>query len=155
MEALLNKRPKSYGETGNSIIFESLTDFWSSSGISTVFPIRATFTDQISQFLQKLDHIEQLGNNWNGYGADTPSKSAIQNTRQFITENSEISLPFYFIAPGVNGEIMLEFSKDEKAAELFFLDDGTTELLLFENDNTILEGTLENHFSDLINFFNE
>jgi len=112
------------------------------------------FSDHISQFLQKLDRIEQLKRNWNGYDAEAPSKTAIQNARQFITENSEISLPFYFIAPGVDGEIMLEFNQDDKAAELYFLDDGSTELLLFKKDDTILEGTLEGHFSNLIHFFN-
>ena len=55
---------------------------------------------------------------------------------------------------GVNGEIMIEFQKGDRSAELYFLPDGQTELILFEEDEVALEGNLAHHFRDLLNFFN-
>lgn len=156
MEALLNKpHEKSYGETGSSTVFQSLASYWSISDISTVFPSNRIFSQEISQLLQKLDRIENLEDDWNGYNAEAPSQKAIQAARDFIIENRDLALPFYFIAPDVRGEIMLEFSQKNRAAELYFNKDNSTELILFKEDEAILEGTLEENFSQLINFFND
>ena len=70
-------------------------------------------------------------------------------------DNAFISLPFYFTAPGLNGEIILEYQQDDKSAELFFNADGSTELLLFKHDHCALETNLKQGLSTLINFFND
>lgn len=157
MEALIKQQTvsTSYGDTGSSITFKSLSDFWSIKDISTIFFDETTFTHEISQFLQKLDRIEELEENWNGYNAAPPSKDAIQNARDFIINNSYLALPFYFISPGINGEVMLEFSYENRAAEIYFKSDGTAELILFKNDDAFLEGSLLENFQALIEFFNE
>lgn len=157
MEALIKQQqiPTSYGDTGSSITFKSLSDIWSIEGISTIFFEETTFPQEVAQLLQKLDRIEHLEHNWNGYNAAAPSAQAIQNARDFIISNRRLALPFYFISPGVNGEIMLEFNQENRAAELYFNSDGTTELILFENDDTFLESNLSENFQTLIEFFNE
>jgi hypothetical protein len=156
MEALLNKPSEiSYGETGSSTVFENLSNYWSISDVSTVFPSRQAFTQEISQLLQRLDRIEQLEDNWDQYGATSPSQIAVQAARDFVLDNRDLALPFYFIAPGVSGEIMLEFSQDNRAAEVYFYQNRSTELILFEDDETVFEGSLQDHFSQLIHFFNE
>lgn len=156
MEALLNEPiEKSYGETGSSTIFQSLAGIWSVSDVSTVFPSSKTFSQEISQLLQKLDRIKLLEHNWNSYQAEAPSENAINAVRNFIIENRDLALPFYFVAPGVHGEIMLEFSQKNRAAELYFYEDSSTELILFEEDEVVPEGTLDENFTQLINFFND
>lgn len=156
MEAFLNKPDKkSYGETGSSTVFESLASYWSFTDASTVFTSSKTFSQEISQLLQKLDRIELLEDNWNGYDADTPSENAIQAARDFIIENRDLALPFYFLAPGVQGEIILEFSHNNRSAELYFNKDNTTELIFLEDDEAVLEGALDENFTQLINFLND
>ncbi len=112
------------------------------------------FSNIIGHLLQKLDRFAELKDNWDSYGAKAPSARAIQTAKNFLIDNHYLDLPFYFIAPGVNGEIMLEFSKGNKAAEVFF-SDGMIELLLYDNNKTVLEGTLKNDFSALIRFFDD
>ncbi len=112
------------------------------------------FSSIIGNLLQKLDRFAELKNNWDSYGAKAPTARVVQEAKNFLIENHYLDLPFYFIAPGVNGEIMLEFSKGNKAAEVFFTDN-STELLLYDNNKTVLEGTLENDFPALIRFFDD
>lgn len=153
----LIKRPEftSYDSTSIPKLFESLISSRDINESSTIFFNNITFSQVISQFLQKLDRIEKLEENWDGYNAASASKEAIQNARNFIITHNHLALPFYFITAGVNGEVMLEFNQDSKAAELYFNGDGSTELILFKNDTVFLEGELEDNFQDLIDFFNE
>jgi hypothetical protein len=50
---------------------------------------------------------------------------------------------------------MIELNKDQKAAEIYFNPDGSEELLLYENNNCILEKEDVSSYTDLIEFFNE
>src|SRR5690606_37293658 len=106
---------------------------------STVFENSAEEESLIKDLLIKLDSFGRLQEGWDGYQANPPSKSAIQHAKKFLTDNIGTILPFYFTAPGVNGEVMIECKNGEKAAELCFNADGTTELLLFVNNDLIQE----------------
>lgn len=111
------------------------------------------FPDTVLNLLQKLSTFKQLAPNWDSYGAEAPSPIAIGQAMHFLTENHYLSLPFYFIATGVNGEVLLEFQEGDKAAEIYFNPDGSTELLLFQNNDAVLEGSLAEHFPNLIDHF--
>jgi hypothetical protein len=63
-------------------------------------------------------------------------------------------LPFYFTAPGPNGELVVEFKRGNKEAAAYFNPDNTTELILSENNQTILEGSVEINYKDLLQFIN-
>lgn len=104
--------------------------------------------------LQKLNDIQHLPQNWDSYQADAPSAEAVANVRSFINDNRFHDLPFYFLAPSVNGEIMIEFKNGKRAAELYFLPDGTNEFFLFEDDEDVLESNLNEGFRILIHFLN-
>jgi hypothetical protein len=104
--------------------------------------------------LNKLNRLRDLPHNWNSYGAEPPSPAAIRGAQLFLINHHHLALPFYFLAPGVNGEVMLEFQEQNKAAELYFLDDGQTELILFQDDEIVAESNLDEGFRGLINFFN-
>lgn len=152
MEALLDEPTQISGESGNSILFQGESQNTVSGRTSTVFD--HSMNEQVRNLLQKLNELKNLGEAWDSYNAAPPSQKAISNTRAFILENHFLALPFYFLAPGVNGEVMIEFKQNEKAAELYFNEDGTNELLLFRNDELELESTLEHSFGELIDFFN-
>lgn len=122
---------------------------------STVFPDLLSVPPVIISFIQKLNSYINLNDNWDSYGAMPPSKTSISNARRFLINNAHVSLPYFFISPGVNGEVMIELSNGQKAAELYFNPDKTTELLLYENDRCILENNVKDSLSKLINFFND
>ena len=109
----------------------------------------------ITDFIQKLNNFARLKDNWDSYGAEAPSKISIKNARQFLLNNAQVALPFYFVSPGVNGEVIIELKNENKAAEIYFLPDASSELVMFEGDDCIFEGSLNEAFSTLIRFFND
>jgi hypothetical protein len=131
----------------------SIVDF--SNGTSTVFHSPA-LSGEIVKNWSKLLQFKRLGNNWDRYGALAPDEKTIDTAIDFLTKKvHDLNLPIYFVAPGVNGEVMLEFKGSEgKAAELYFNPDNGTELLLFQLDECVFEGTLENGLLKLIDFIN-
>lgn len=153
MQVLLNEPVVQYQSTGSSVVFPS--SLANDVGYSTLFGNTRYFSDQIAAILQQLAKIAALGNNWDSYGAASPGEVSILKAHQFVVENRNTLLPFFFVAPGVNGEVMLEFNTGQKSAELYFNPDGSNELLLYSDDNILLEGTLEEHFFELMDFFDE
>lgn len=163
MEALLIDREISQVST-SSITFSNSGDpinpFWSLSWNhiarnSTVFPDIHFFPGEITDFIQKLNDFGRLKDNWDSYGAEVPSKISIKNARRFLLDNAHVALQFYFVSPGVNGEIMIELKNGNKSAEIYFLPDASTELVMFEGDDCIFEGSLSKAFSTLIRFLND
>lgn len=153
MRVLLSEPALQYQSAGSSVILDS--SFIIDDGPSTVFSRSRYCDEKIAGVLQQLQKIADLHNNWDSYGAEAPGDLAVANARHFIVENQNTLLPFYFVAPGVNGEVMLEFNSGQKSAELYFNPDGSNELLLYRDDETELEGTLEDHFNDLMDYFDE
>lgn len=121
---------------------------------SIILSPKKHFSEKIAEMFQKLDRISKLESNWDSYNSLSPSKIAIENARNFLIENHSLSLPFYFLAPEANGGIMIEFQKENKAAELFFLPNDETELVLYKLDEVELEGTLHDNLYDMLHFFN-
>lgn len=162
MEALLTDREISPMST--SLVFkhyeDKLSPFWNVSRNyiarnSTVFPDLNFFSREITDFIQKLNDFARLKDNWDSYGAEVPSKISIKNARQFLLNNAQVVLPFYFVSPGVNGEVMIELKNENKSAEIYFLPDSSSELVMFDGDDCIFEGSLNEAFSTLIQFFND
>jgi hypothetical protein len=122
---------------------------------STVFPDLSSFPRESIELIQKINSFITLNNNWDSYGAGAPSVISIRNARRFIIRNALVSLPLYFVSPGVNGEIMIECKKGSKAAEIYFNPDESDELLLFDDNQCIFEGSLNDSFTFLISFFND
>jgi hypothetical protein len=113
------------------------------------------FSDKIARLLQQLNGYRELLPDWDSYNAEAPSKKAINAAMRFIIECHHLALPFYFTSPGVDGEVMLEFQKGVKSAELYFLPDASTELVLFQEDEFVFEGRLPDHFDKMIQFFKD
>jgi hypothetical protein len=120
---------------------------------STVFPNPIRIEGQAREMLIRLERLSDLKHNWNGYGADAPSPGAIMYAKKFIIDNLRFGLPYYFTAPGVNGEVMIELKKNDRAAEIYFWEDQSSEVLLLDNEQVVLEGSLIKNYQDLLRFF--
>ncbi len=153
MQVLLSEPSVAYGR--NTSTLHGVTDPMSNQvSSSTVLNNSVHFAEPIAEMFKKLNRLENLAPNWDSYGAEGPSRRAISQARSFLMRNHKLALPFYFIAPGVNGEVMVELQQGSKAAELYFLPEGEGELVLFENDEAIAEGSLDALFRQLIDHFN-
>jgi hypothetical protein len=106
------------------------------------------------EFISKVKTFASLNDNWDSYGAVPPSGENVDRAISFIKKADGNLLPLYFVAPGPNGEIVIEFNKNNKEAAAYFHPDGSTELLLHEGDNYVLEGTLEENYKNLLSYIN-
>lgn len=113
-----------------------------------------TFSEEAKQMISKLKRFKDLGENWDSYGALPPTTETIEQAIRFIKKADKNLLPFYFTAPGPNGELVIEFRSGNREAAAYFNPEGTTELILSENNQTVLEGSLEENYRDLLNFIN-
>jgi hypothetical protein len=145
---LVNRQPSSTLQEFSPLIVKQETS-------STVLYSHTSFPEAIAEMFKKLKRFHDLAPNWDSYGAEPPAPLAISRAISFLMRNYKLALPFYFIAPGANREIMLEFQRGNKAAELYFLPEGNDELILFENDQVVGEGNFDTLFRELINHFND
>lgn len=120
---------------------------------STVFPRSIRIEGQARDMITRLEQMRDLKDGWNAYGAEIPSPEAIKYAVKFIVDNIQYGLPYYFVAPGVNGEVMIELKEGDRTAEIYFWEDHSTELLLLENEKVALEGTLKMDYQKLLQFF--
>jgi len=152
MQVLINRPSFSGNPTSRFDIYKTQA---LSSGSSTMFFPEDILSNGLQELVEKIRRFKELENNWDGYNADKISPEAIHDAINFIHSNSGKNLPFYFAAPGINGEVMIELKLGTRAAEIFFNSDRSTELLLFENNICKLEGDVETNIEELISFFNE
>jgi len=111
---------------------------------------------QALEFVTKVKGFAKLTHNWDGYGAVPPSEDTVNRVVQFIQHADSKAFPFYFTAPGPNGEISLEFKKGEVSIEVFFNEDASTELIVEKGAAIVLESTLaETPIDTLSTFLND
>ncbi|MCF8257913.1 MAG: hypothetical protein K9J06_10175 [Flavobacteriales bacterium] len=120
---------------------------------STVYMISAPLDSRVITLMMRLNGFRNLTPNWDSYGAEAPDSEAVNRAQQFIWDNAYLDLPYYFTGPGVNGEVMLEFQKGDRAAELYFNPDGTTELVLFVHDEVVYEEVTDRVLHKLMTHF--
>lgn len=125
------------------------------------FTASTIFSDNLYNFLDesardvllRINKMQKLKTGWNGYGAIPPSEISVKNAIGFVSENAKHRIPYYFAAPGVNGEVLLEIKSDDKVAEIYFNPDHSSELLLYKNEELVLEGTIEENRIEFLSFF--
>jgi hypothetical protein len=124
------------------------------TSISIVVFSYMTLTTAAKDIVSKINQFKTLKENWDSYGALPTSLNAINGAINFVRMADRNLLPFYFTAPGPNGELVIEFRRGHKEAAAYFNPDSTTELILSENNQTILEGSVEANYRDLLQFIN-
>jgi hypothetical protein len=107
-------------------------------------------SDEAREVLSRIKTFAQLQENWDSYGAEPPSKIALQNALSFVKTLDKQRLPVFFTAPGPDGEVLVELKNNDKSVEVTFGDDGTASYAKFEGVVSIEEGVLADQIlSDL------
>lgn len=105
--------------------------------------------------ISKLTTFKSLEVNWDSYGAEVPSKQAINNAISFIRQADADGLYIYFVAPGPDGQVLVELTSNDREAEIYLNPDGDSEILIYEADNCLFEGTLDKDYDRLKESFSE
>jgi len=161
MQALNNLALDFEPEISSSVISDEY--FWrlgnpKASVANTTMVIYTSFFLPLSspakEFITKLQSFKSLTPDWDSYGAMPPPAESIDRAIALINKADRNLLPIYFVAPGPNGEVVVEFKKGNKEAAAYINRDGSTELLLHEGNNYVLEGTLEENYKNLLSYIN-
>ncbi len=139
---------------GDSYSITNAESIANTTSISVAIFNSLYLSDDARDMVSKISRFKTLKENWDSYGAQPPSLNAINEGIRFVRMADKNLLPFYFTAPGPNGEIVIEFKRGNKEAAVYFNPDSTTELILSENNQTILEGSLAKSYRDLLQFLN-
>ena len=110
-------------------------------------------SDAARKVVSKISGFRSLADNWDSYGAEKPSESAIINALSFIRTIDAHEIPVYFTAPGPNGEIVVELRKGNYEAEVYFNADKSNEVLIYEDNARILEGMLDHLLPQILEMF--
>ncbi len=76
-----------------------------------------------SRVFELLNKIEALEDNWDGDGAIVPNAQSLQLTDGIVKFMEASGQKIYNVAPGPEGEIMLDFRGKKKSLELLFYPD--------------------------------
>ena len=101
--------------------------------------------------INKIKSYSSLEENWDGHGAVKPQTYIIERAIEFLRLANEDGIEVYFVAPGPNGEILIEFKNGKLEAEIYFNQDGTSQVLIYDDNECVLEGNLEENYEDLKN----
>ncbi|MDV3310531.1 MAG: hypothetical protein LOY03_17115 [Cyclobacteriaceae bacterium] len=107
-----------------------------------------------AQFISKIKSFEHLKPNWDSYGAIPPSGDTVEKAVAFVRRADSNLLPVYFVAPGPNGEIVVEFRNGNREASVYFNPDGSDDVILSEGNEVVSEGTLDEDYQNLLSFIN-
>jgi len=102
-----------------------------------VFP---DLSPRAKEVLFKVYSFVRLSNNWDNNNSIAPNQTTVDATATFLKESDEYDLPIYFTAPGPNGEIVLEYKSGSLEAEVFFENDGSTEMILYIDGQQVYTG---------------
>ena len=167
MEALISRqeiRPR-YGFGFDTSFFKSVSqknapmffEAVNSSSVLNLLGIVPELSKEAKSAIAKIEEFLALQKDWDSYGASVISRIAADMARRFITRCDSDGLSVYFVSPGRDGEVMVEFqSSKNKSAEIYFTDDGTSELIIFDSDsNSVAEGSIEDNYSELLSYMND
>ena len=89
------------------------------------------------QVMEKLTALSKLRKNWDGYGAGPISPNTIDNVKAVALQQWLWNFSLWQIAPGVNGDIFINFKGKKKQASIVI---GPDVFSYFVEDETSLEG---------------
>lgn len=101
--------------------------------------------------INKIKSYFQLEKNWDGYGASSLKDKVINNAIEFLRLADEDGIDPYFVAPGPNGEILIEFKNKNLEAEIYFNQDKDNQLLIYDGDECVFEGNPEKNYEEFKN----
>jgi hypothetical protein len=91
--------------------------------------------------LFRLNRFHELRENWDSYGATKPKAMVIVEARSFVQAMDRTGLEPYFVSPGPNGEVMVEYRFEGGVeAEVHFRPDEHRYLLIVQGDDILYDG---------------
>lgn len=91
--------------------------------------------------LFRLQRFHELKEDWDSYGATVPKAMTILASKQFVQAMDRRGLEPYFVSPGPNGELMVEYSAENGLEiEVHFNGDGSRHLLVMDDDTILYDG---------------
>ena len=132
--------------------FETEQQEWNTS-IIDIYSDTPPLSNAAVKAASKILGFRNYADNWDSYGAERPSESAIVNALSFIRAIDAHRIPVYFTAPGPNGEIVVELRKGNYEAEVYFNADNSNEVLIYEGDACISEGMLDHLLPRILELF--
>lgn len=123
-----------------------------SATVVSVSDTPPSLSSEALKMLGRLEEFKSLRENWDSYHASSPSESAIRQAEKMVRRLDREGVPFFFTAPGPNGEIMLELKRMNRAAEIYFYADAPSDFVLFEGNRPVEEGFSEQNLQKIIQF---
>jgi hypothetical protein len=104
--------------------------------------------------LSLLDEFENLKDNWDGELSKAPSFNSILKARFILKILQATGQKVFHVAPGPNGEIMIDIRKNNKSIELLFYND-MVKYVTFPADESPVQGIFElNILPELLQWLN-
>jgi hypothetical protein len=95
------------------------------------------------EFIRKLHTYKNLPENWDSNGAVAPEEQIVLKACLLILSTDDLDLPLYFVAPGPNGEVVVDYKNGINAAEVFLNEDGTEEMILYKGKEQAYAGDIK------------
>lgn len=92
-----------------------------------------------SNFIDILESFRILDHNWDSYGGDAPMREVLDRAISFVKGLQLLNEVVYQVAPGPNGEIMIELRNGGKSIEFLFYPT-KTKYVDFTNENAPKQG---------------
>jgi hypothetical protein len=87
----------------------------------------------------KLNEFWQLEADWNSYGAKPPHRNAMDNALQFSGRSIDFGIHPDRIEPSAEGGVAIAFLRGDRRAIAEFLNDGSSDLLLYDKQGNLRE----------------
>ena len=152
-EAPLHRKRCASSSIYLSEAFETEQQEWNTSIVIDIYSHTPPLSNAAMKAASKILGFRNIADNWDSYGAEKPSESAIVNALSFIRVIDAHGIPVYFTAPGPNGEIVVELRKGNYEAEVYFNADNSNEILIYEGDTCISEGMLDYLLPQILELF--
>lgn len=133
--------------------FETEQQEWNTSIVIDIYPQTPPLSNAAIKAASNILGFRNYADNWDSYGAERPSESAIVNALSFIRAIDAHRIPVYFTAPGPNGEIVVELRKGNYEAEVYFNANNSKDVLIYEGDACISEGMLDHLLPRILELF--
>lgn len=104
-----------------------------------------------------LKDYSELEDNWDGEGAKKPNIFSLNQAIYLTEELTNLNQNIYHVAPGLNGEIMLNIrnENDSKSIEIIFYENRSVQVLFSDNNKPIQDSFEFTKINNLLNWLNE
>ena len=135
--------------TSNAVVFNNKdVGYEFNSGTTNASTILSSPKDDAlnipdnAQQIRKIKSFLNLEENWDSYGAAPIVEHCVQSAIDFVKRLDDKYQEVYFVAPGPNGEVLVELKAEERSIEVIF-DEDDVEYAKYENGDVVDEEIYE------------